>query len=392
MWIRGAFGAAWAAALGIGSLYVVALIIWAADSRSSASAGAALRLAGQLWLVAHRSPLRVDGGAIAIPPLVLTVGLGLMLARASSLVARASRCTEVRDLGPVIASVALPYAVIGGVLAGFSGSWTIHPSIGASVVCTGIVGTGFAGLGAVRGCGLGRGLWEWTPGAARVPLQAAGVAGAVLLGAAALLAAADVLVHLHRFTGVLDHYSGGPGKVSMLLLSVVLLPNTVLFALGYLLGPGFGLGTGTSVALGGAHLGALPALPLVATAPTGRAPLPVVAYCVVAVIAAGVVAGRRLACVEASDLATRARGVAITSAVLGVGVALALGFSGGPAGPGRLRAFGPSPWQTGLAAAAETAVVCAVVLAVYALRRRSGEPTIDLVAAEAQPDGEVSAS
>jgi hypothetical protein len=372
VWVRGAFGAGWAAALGIGSLFVVALIIWSADSRSNANAADAMRLAGQLWLVAHRTPLRVQDGALTLPPLALTVVLGLILARASALVARSSRCTEVRDLGPVVASVTLPYAVIAAVLAGFARSSTITPSIGAAFVCAALVGGTFSTVGAARGAGLSRAAWGTLPEPLARTLNAAGRAALVLFAAAALLTFGSFVAHLHRYAALLNSYCGAPGKISMLLLSLMLLPNAVVFALGYLTGPGFGIGAGTSVAIGGSHLGAMPALPLVAAVPTGRAPWPVVAFCALGVLGAGVAAGRQLSRNRDVGLRERLRDVALTAAVLGIGTATVVGFAGGPGGPGRLRAVGPSPWQVGLAVSAEVAVVAAVVLAITVWAPRRG--------------------
>ena len=64
VWLRGVFAATWAVAVGVGSLVVLSLIVWAADSASGASAGDAMRFAIQIWLLAQRTPLRVAGGAL----------------------------------------------------------------------------------------------------------------------------------------------------------------------------------------------------------------------------------------------------------------------------------------------------------------------------------------
>src|ERR1043166_7259644 len=70
-WWRGTLAALWAVAVGVASLLVIALIAWAADSRTGASAGQAVRAALQIWLVGQRVPLRVSGGSIALSPLLL---------------------------------------------------------------------------------------------------------------------------------------------------------------------------------------------------------------------------------------------------------------------------------------------------------------------------------
>lgn len=364
VWIRGAFAASWAAALGIASLIVVALVVWAADSQSGASAGGAVRLAAQLWLIAHRTPLRVSGGTLTLPPLALTLALGMLVARATSIVARGSRCTDPREFGAVVASVALPYAVIATVLAAVTPSPTMRPSIGAAFVCAALVAGLFATIGAVRGAGLTDEVWRSVPVALRASLRAAGAAAAVLLGAATVLAVGSLLVHLHRFTAIVNGYRGAPGELSMLLLSLLLLPNAVVFSMGYLVGPGFAVGAGTSVAFGGAQVAAVPALPLIAAVPAGRAPTPVLAAGIVAVIAAGAVAGWRVSRHSVLSVRDQLKTAVVAAAVLGVGAAVLVGYAGGPAGPGRLRAVGPSPWQVGLAVAGETSVVAIIVVLV----------------------------
>jgi hypothetical protein len=371
VWVRGAFAALWAAALGLAALVVLALVVWAADSRSNASAGASMRLASQLWLLAHRTPLRVPGGALTLPPLALTLALGMLVARATSIVARGSRCDDARDFAGIVTSVALPYAVIASVLAGTTASGAIRPSAGAAFVCAALVGGLFASIGAARGAGINRAVWRSLPLELRASLRAAGGSALVLGGTAALLTVGSLLMHLHRFDAIVGGYRGAPGIFSMLLLSLLLVPNALVFSFGYLVGPGFAIGAGTSVTIGAAHIGAMPALPLLAAVPAGRAPLAVLMGCVVAVAAAGAVGGWRITRWSVSDLRGQVNAALIAAAVLGLGAAVLVGFAGGPSGPGRLSAVGSSPWQVGLAVAAEMALTSVVlVLAVGWIGRR----------------------
>jgi hypothetical protein len=370
VWLRGAFAALWAAALGVGSLVVVALVVWAADSRSGANAGGAMRLAAQLWLVAHRTPLGISGGAVTLPPLALTLVLGLLVARATAIVARGTRCNDPREFGLIVASVTLPYAVLATVLAATTSSSTFHPSPGAAFVCAALVGGLFASIGAARGAGVTKAAWRSVPIDLRVSLNAAGVSAAVLAVAATVLALGSILAHLGRFGAIVNGYSGGPGVFSMLLLSLLLLPNAVVFAFGYLVGPGFAIGAGSSVAFGGAHVGATPALPLLAAVPTGGAPTPIVVCCLLAVVAAGAAGGWRIARRSSCGVRGQAKRALVCGVALGVGAAILVGFAGGPAGPGRLRAVGPSPWQVGLAVAAEMSLVAIIVVLLAGWARR----------------------
>jgi hypothetical protein len=377
LWLRGVFAATWAIVVGVASLIVLALVVWAADSRSVANAAEAMRLAGQVWLLAQRTPLQVSGGALTLPPLGLTVVLGMLVARATALVARGTRCTDARELGVVVASVAVPYAVLATVLAAVTPSSSIRPTVGAAFVCAALVGGGSATIGAVRATGLARPMWRKLPGELRTALDAAGVAAAALVGAAMILLAASLLIHSRDVWAVLRSYDGTPGEISMAVLSLLLVPNAILFALGYLVGPGFSIGAGTSVGLAGAHVGPMPALPLLAAVPQGRAPWPVDVFCIAAVMLAGGLAGWRVARRPTLSNGNRVRCALLAAAALGVGAALLVAVAGGPSGPGLLRAVGPSPWQVGLTVAAEMGALV-VIAAVVCSWIRSSHATVSL--------------
>src|SRR5947209_4468880 len=66
VWWRGCLAAVWALALGLATLVMLVLVVWATDSRSGAGAGQAIRFALQLWLVAHKVPLHIGAGAVAV--------------------------------------------------------------------------------------------------------------------------------------------------------------------------------------------------------------------------------------------------------------------------------------------------------------------------------------
>jgi hypothetical protein len=363
IWVRGALAAGWAVAVGVASLVVLSLVVWAADSGSTASAGGSMRFAAQLWLLAHRTPLRLSGGGdLAIPPLALTLVIGLLVMRGAAIVARSAKCVDARDVVTVAASVTLPYAVLAAIVAAVTGSSAFTPSIGAAFICAIVVGGLAALIGASRGSGLVRPTWQALPVQVRAPIEGAAAAVAVLLGAATLLAVGSLIAHAHEFGSLAGEYRSGPGEFSMVLLSVLMVPNAVLFAVGYLTGPGFAIGAGTSVGYGGTHLGAVPTFPLLAAVPSGHAPWQVMAFFIAALVLAGVAAGWRVA--KCADLSVRdqLRSGLVAAATVGIAMASLVGFAGGPSGPGRLSAVGPSPWQVGLALLAEVAVVAALTI------------------------------
>jgi hypothetical protein len=365
IWLRGTIAAVWAVAVGVASLIVLALVVWAADSKSTASAGGAIRFAAQLWVLAHRSPLRMpSGGAVTIPPLMLTGLAGLLVARGAAILARGMHRVDRSSIGMVAAAVATPYAILAAVVAGVTASSTFRPSIGAAFICALLIGGISATLGAAKGAGLIGVTWRSLPAEWRECLEATGLALAVLLGVGALLAVGSLVAHAHQFGSIVGGYDGGPGEFSMVLLSLLYLPNAACFGIGYLAGPGFAIGAGTSVAYGGTSLGALPAFPLLAATPHGPAPLPVLTLSILGLLLAGGAAGRRIAMCRGLDITEVVRRAVISAALTGVTVALLVGFAGGPAGPGRLREVGPSPWQVGLVVTGEILLTAVAVVLV----------------------------
>jgi hypothetical protein len=162
----------------------------------------------------------------------------------------------------------------------------------------------------------------------------------------------------------------------LLLLQIGYVPNAVIWAISFALGPGFAVGAGTVVAPTGAALGQLPAFPLLAALPPGLH-VAIPAWLSVAVLAvpylAGCVAGLIMArtaptpVLEAAPLLGLACG-GLTGVTLGILAA----FSGGPLGDGRLAAVGPSAWQVALVSALEVGVAAAIAAGVSNWLRMGG--------------------
>lgn len=356
-WWRGGLAALWAVAVGVASLLVIALIAWAADSRTGASAGEAVRAALQIWLVAQRVPLRVGDGSIALSPLLLTLALAFLVARSAAVLARGQEIDDVRGVGRVCLAVGLPYGVLTTFVAAAAHSQAARPSPAAALVCGTVMGVAAAGWGAARGAGLVRASFDVLPERVRVSAAAGAAAFAVLLVGATTLFVIDLVVHLGEAMRAADVLGGGAvAAISLIALTVALIPNASVCALGYLSGPGFAVGAGATVTLTGARPGALPTFPLIAAVPHGPAPVIVELAGIALLIGAGasaawLVARSGRALLPSMGLASAAG--AVTGALTAVVVALA----DGPAGPGRMSVLGASPWQTGLAVAGEVAVV-----------------------------------
>jgi hypothetical protein len=173
--------------------------------------------------------------------------------------------------------------------------------------------------------------------------------------------------HSGAISQLLSGYNGGTGDFAVVLLSILLIPNAILFGAAYLTGTGFAVGTGTSVGFTSVHHGPIPALPILAAVPHGKAPIAVTAICIVVILAAGVVAA--IAVDRGSErtgldrsLPERMTTIASMTGVIAIGSLVLAAIAGGPAGPGTLRAFGPSPWQVGLSVGFEIGVVSAVAV------------------------------
>jgi hypothetical protein len=357
MWWRGALAALWAVAVGVASLVVIALVAWAADSRTGASAAEAVRAALQIWLVGQRVPLRVDGGSIALAPLLLTLGLAFLVARSAAVLARGQQVDDLRGVGRVGLAVGVPYGVLTTFVAAGANTTSVHPSPAAALACGLVLGLGAATWGAARGAELVRASVGLLPERVRVPVVAGAAAFAVLLAGATLLMVTTFVLHLGEATRTADMLGGGAvAAVALAALTLALIPNAAVCAIGYLAGPGFAVGAGATVTLTGARPGALPTFPLMAAVPDGPAPVLVELVGIAILVVAGATAALLVAR-QGCPLVPSMGLAAGAGAVAGVITSLAVAVAGGPAGPGRMTVLGASPWQTGLAVAGEVAVV-----------------------------------
>lgn len=367
--LRAAVPAAlWALGAGFVCVGLPVLLVWAADSRSSSDAVAALRAAGQVWLVAHGVPLGLGAGRLSLTPLGLVLlPLGLLL-RAGGSAARQHPVATLREAGLLTAAVAGPYALVAALVAVLSASAAVRPSVLGAVVGASVVALLGAGAGVLRASGLDSDLAGRVPLLLRRLLAPAGAAVLVVLGAGALLAGVRLALEAGRAAELARASApGAVGGVALLLLGVALVPNAAVWGAAWWVGPGFAVGAGTSVGPFAHELGAVPALPLLAALPSSGLPRGAGAAALLVPLVAGLVAGRLLARTAAPG--TRpVREAVLCGPVAGVLLALAALVSAGSAGAHRLTDLGAAWWQVGPALAAEVAVG-AVVSCWWATRR-----------------------
>lgn len=362
--------AVWAAAVGLIAITVVVLVVWTAERRSGASAGAALRIAADLWLLANGSRLRVAGSPFALVPLGLTALPAYLLMRAGTTLARTFDLPALGDALRLTIALAGAYGVLAVLTAGAAATRQVQvvplraflSAAGLAAVC--------GGLGVVRGAGLWSQLWTWLPASVRTALHGGAVAAAVVLAAGALLAGCALALSAGEAGQVLNGLGVGTvGALGLLLLSLAYLPNAVVFAAAFVTGTGFAVGAGTAVSPFTLRLGPVPALPLLAALPGG----PVsswlgllIAVPVIGGVLAGAVTARR-------HRAAPLRWVLLTAAATGPAAGAFLGLlcllSAGPAGAGRLATVGASAWQVAVVVAVEVAP--AAIGAAFVTARRN---------------------
>ncbi len=215
------------------------------------------------------------------------------------------------------------------------------------------------------GAGRLRGWWLNQPAMHRSVLIE-GVRGGVaavllLLAASAVLLAVSIGLNFGRIVALYEAVHGEVfGGIALTVGQIFLLPNLIIWAASWLIGPGFAIGIGSSVGPLGVNLGPLPALPLFGAIPEGQNEVGYFVLAVPMLIAflVGVLVRRRI-----ETRATEAPGIvhflstglvmAISGGLLAALLSL---WSGGAAGPGRLGQVGPDFFQVLIWASLEFAI------------------------------------
>ena len=318
-----------------------------------ASATGLLRAGVQGWLVAQGSGLDLEGTSIRLVPLGAVVLVGLVTA----LAARWIVADPIEELGPYAATVAGTCGAVAAVLSAVTNTGEVHTSVVRAAFGAFAVGGIGSAVGVARKHQRVEMLWFTDRADVRAVVRGAWTGVATLLGSAAALVVVLLTIHLDRAAdlwALLDpDVGGGLALAATCLLSV---PTLVLWATSVLLGPGFVLGTDTSVDLTGSHLGAVPGFPPLAALPApGEFPGWVFVLGLLPLLA-GVVAGFRTepASTTSTDptsaddagksdhaLLDRVLLGATAGGLAGLVTGLAVAVSGGGIGPGHMADAGP---------------------------------------------------
>ncbi len=343
------------------------LALWSTAAPAGADASIPLRLSGQLWLAAHHVLMHAADGPFGLSPLGFTLLplFGLFVAGRWVAQRRPSHIPRATF------GAAIGYPAAACLIAASSTDAGLHPQYPQVIfypALIALVGHGAGAADAVRELIPGSALRLWPPYAARGALAALGV----WIGAAAFVTACAVVVHADALSTVSRRIGGGaPGEIGLFLVDLALVPNAVLWTGAVLTGPGFALGTHTSVTVFTVVRGPLPDLPLLAATPDAQYPsawwLLLLALPLLAGAAGTLVIARSVRAWPA-----RAGSAAAMAALCGLTAGLLELFAGGPVAFGSMSVVGATAWLVGLLTALECGLAATIVLGVWYALPASG--------------------
>lgn len=203
--------------------------------------------------------------------------------------------------------------------------------------------------------------------AIRSVIAGGAAAAAVVLAISALTVGALLAASYAQVISLYEAVQAGIlGGVALTVGQLAFIPNLVIWAASWFTGPGFALGTGSSVSPLGTDLGPLPAVPFLGALPAGALSFAYVGLLVPVLagfLAAAVMRPRLIR--EGVD---RALPLAASGLAMGLVGGVVLGalawISSGAAGPGRLVEVGPSWLLVGCWGALEIGLAAAISLVV----------------------------
>lgn len=339
------------------------------DAAAALSVGEALRTGTGLWGLGLGGSLGSATNPDGVLGLPLLGATALQAFLTLAMVRRATLSGPSAGAWCVLSAMATSLVAV---LAGSPAGSRTAPAIAGTGVLTAVVtfwhlqssGRGWAGLTA---------WWGRCPGWVRSAARMARETIIVLMALGVVVLAAAVVGGGGRMMRLHDTLSGGGflASAGLVALQVGWAPTVLVWAVSWLLGPGFGVGAGSVFSPNQVVAGAVPSVPLLGLLPTAGVGSVGRYLPVVVVVAAMVVAWRcRAALRELSP--GGAVGAAVAAAVtIAAGVFLACLAASGPVGPGRMTQVGPHTLMTTAAAALETGVglVSVSILTHPAIRR-----------------------
>jgi hypothetical protein len=280
------------------------------------------------WLAAHQVPVRILGLELGVLPLLPTIGVAAITAKAAASAADRLDLYRPGQAAKLIAVIAAAHGIAGVTVAGLSSHGDVTADPLSALYLPALVSSLAASAGVARRSGLLDAIVHRADEVAVAGLRAGALAVVLLLTAGGALLTFGLLTSIDTAR---ELFPMGAGNASgMLLLSIGYLPNAMVAATGFLAGPGFSIG---SVAMSPLAFdgGPVPAVPLLAALPEQEAVWWPALF--VVPLAVGVLVGRRLRYAD-EDPVARLRGVAVAAGVVAVAFVVLGGSAGGHLGRG----------------------------------------------------------
>jgi hypothetical protein len=373
--------------VGLGISLVPLTVMWAAQYGFAADWVVFWRASVDSWLLGHGVDLHVTLDTAlstslgmpdntAFPVTIAPLGFALLTLLLAVRAGRRVGETRYRNLG---SAVSLATFALLSTIATLTALYPLaRPSVvqGATLP-TLVFALGFT-IGLVRtrraegdeaGSSLRDWINDWSP-----PIRA--LARTALRGGVAVVAAITAvssvvlaLLFAINYAQVISLYeglhAGALGGFALTIGELGFMPNLVIWAASWLVGPGFAIGAGSAVSPLGTTMGPVPAIPVLGALPTADLPFGFVgllAPLVASFLVAALLRARLVRDVNDTDypLAWLGATALATGVVAGVLLGVLALASGGAAGPGRLVEVGPNPLAVGLWAGVEVSVAAAI--------------------------------
>lgn len=246
-----------------GWILVTGLVVAGWLAAEPGTLGQALSAGTQLWLLANGGGAALGSASVTLIPWGITGLVAWLVARTAGYAAKQGPADSptVTPMVCIIATVSylVPLLAV-ALLAG--GPW---PALRSGMVMLVVVP-----VAAAWGCCHARQTWPtgaWPAWSRAVPRAVLAALLVMFAGGAAVLAI-GLVVNLDRVTALLTALDAGiVGNVALLVGQLAYVPNAIVWAACYALGPGFTLGNGSIVSPAATELGVLPSIPMLAAVP-----------------------------------------------------------------------------------------------------------------------------
>jgi len=388
-------------AIGVGIALVPLTILWGTHYGLGIDWFVFWRAAVDVWLLGNGVDLAVQlpvdvsaslGLAGSELPFSLTIGLLGFALLAVLFGVRTGRRAAGTDYSLTAAGVAvLSYGLLAALLTLSAGTAIVTPAPVQGILLPTLVFAGGVLIGLAGTPKMAPTLPGWASRPLgdqlrRIPAEVRSQLLAALRGGTAAVAGIMVISGLAVFVSVLANFAtviglyetlqaDVMGGIALTIGQLAFIPNIVIWAASWFVGPGIALGTGSSVSPLGTSLDAVPGLPLFGALPHGTLEFGFLGLLV------PVLVGFVTAVLVRQSLDKRANAphgsarMLITGGLMGVVAGILLGllswWSAGAMGPGRLAEVGPNPLLVGALTTLEVGIAAALGMLVGGRRARS---------------------